>query len=105
MRRAVLRFERRMRNEWIKVRTFDNLRRALECGINVAVGAQRSLRLFFRQGFGLLRKSRTTLRRSRAFVPLHFQFLFGRSGLPPAIGNDRDAAEQTAKLRSPVYDG
>ena len=40
MRRAVLRFERRVRNERIKVRAFDDLRRALECGIDIAVATQ-----------------------------------------------------------------
>ena len=65
-RRGVLRLERRVRDERIVVRRFDDLRGALERGVDVAVLANAALRRLLRQLRGLRGEACAALRaRSR----------------------------------------
>ena len=65
MRRAVLRLERRVRDERIVVRRLDDLRRAGERLLGVAVDAQRERRLLRRELLRLARKPFAALLRGR----------------------------------------
>src|ERR1051325_6825600 len=104
VRRTVLRLQRGVRQEWIRVGRLYDFRGIAEGSVDIAICTERSLRLFFGQRFSLLREAKTRLRGSSAFVPFHLQLLASGFCLPPTIGNDRDATEQPIQIGPHAFD-
>jgi len=111
LRRAVLRFERRVRNEGIHVVGFDRLHAGLrERGRDVPVfpptrGAlwRRTLRRGQRglaQLVGLRLEADGALRLCRVIRPRHLELLAGLVRLIPAVGDNRHAWEQGGEVRA-----
>src|SRR4029077_18459713 len=89
---------------WIRVVRLNNLRRVLQRGFGVAVLAKRARGRLFGELFGAASESFAALLRGPALVPLDLQFLARRSCLPPTIGDDGDAAEQSGQVAAPFDD-
>src|SRR5258705_10838365 len=104
MRGAVLRLERSVRDEWIRVVGFDNFRRAAQRGVGIAILAKRASRRLLGQFLSVARESFAALLRGLAFVPLHLQLLPSRARLPPTVPDNRDAAEQSRKVAAAFDD-
>ena len=104
LRQAVLRFERRVRDEGIRVGAFNDLGRRLERGIRVAVLAHGEAGCGLRELLGSLGKSHAALRCRRPLVPGDLQFLARAVRLPPTVGDNRDAPEQAAEIIAAVND-
>ena len=98
MRRGVLRLERCVRDERVEIRRFNRLGRSLECRVEVAVLAQRTLCRRLGQCPRLRRERVAALCGRRAFVPRDLEFLTGALRLPPAVGHNRHAAHEPREL-------
>ena len=100
-RRGVLRLERRVRQEREVVLGFDDLRRGLERGLDVADGRaalcggrRRRGRHPRRHVLALLEVARRAFDRGRTLVPHDFQRAPRVVGQPPTVGDDSDAGVQ-----------
>ncbi len=94
MRRAILRLERRVRDERIRIRRFHHLRGCTHGRVGVAIFADGPLRRLFAQFLRPLRKGDAAAVGSRTFVPVHLQLLARRLRVPPGLGDDGDAVLQ-----------
>src|SRR5882724_1784252 len=103
MRDTILRFERRMRDKWIGVGSFDNFRGGAQCRISLTVGAEREDRRLLGKIFGALREACAALLCSRAFVPLHAKFFSRRLCLPPAVRHNCDSAVKAQQFRRSLH--
>src|SRR5713226_2792856 len=98
MRRAVLRLERRVRDEGIVVVSLDHYRCALQRAVRIAIFPQRACRWLLREFLGALREALAALLRGLAFIPRHLQLLARRARLPPTVRNNRHTAKQTGQI-------
>ncbi len=103
MRQAVLRLQRRMRDERVGIRGFDDLGGGLQRFVSVAIGADRKTRRLLGKFIGFLCEAGAALFRCRTFVPGDAQFFARGIRLPPGIGHHRDATMQPQQLLRPVH--
>ena len=100
-RRAVLRFQRSVRNERIRVVRFHHLRSGLDRRLGIAVLARGAHRLACADRLGLrgVRGAAVIRSRPRTFVPGDLQLLARRIRLIPRLRHDRDSAFETRIAR------
>ena len=104
LRRAVLRFERRVGDEGIAVGRLDHLGGLGQRRIRVAVLAHGLGSRLGRQRLGLFSEALGGLGGGRAFVPHDFQHFAGLVCAPPAVGDDGDAVQKALESRSALDD-
>ena len=98
VRDAVLRLERRVRDERIRVGGFDHLRGAARARASASPSVRSvNAGCCFDELVRPSGRSRRCSARRRAFVPGDLQLLARRLRLPPAVGDDRDAAVRQAE--------
>ncbi len=91
-RGGIWRLHRRVREERIFVVGLQDLRGGGECRVRVTIGARRAVGGFLRQLDGAGGKRGAAVGGRDAVVPRHLKLLARVFGVPPAVGDDRDAA-------------
>ena len=81
----------------------DDFRGAAERGVGVAVGPQDERRFLLRELRGLRGVADARLLGHLAFVPRDLQLLARALRLPPAVGDDGDAAVEAEQLFRPLH--
>lgn len=97
---AILRLEGSVGEEWIVVGGGDAFGGGFESGGGIAIFAKSHRGSLLREFLGVVEEAFAALLRGGTFLPSDCEFLTRGIGLPPGVGDDRDAAVESEKIGS-----